>query len=126
MQRLEKILNEIESKKEKCLDVVRVELDPMEITIHREQYKGLRMAEQIIHKHMSDDWISVKERLPEKENKNYLVTYRTPRGRYHVKEAYCEYVGETPRVAYWTKRINGEVVAWMPLPEPYYPERSDK
>lgn len=61
MQRLEKILNEIESKKEKCLDVVRVEIDPMEITIHREQYKGLRMAEQIIHKHMNDD----EERLPE-------------------------------------------------------------
>ena len=54
MQRLEKILNEIESKKEKCLDVVKVEIDPMEITIHREQYKGLHMAEQIIRKHMND------------------------------------------------------------------------
>lgn len=123
MQRLEKILNEIELKKEKCLDVVETEIDPMEITIHREQYKGLRMAEQIIHKHMNDDWIPVEERLPEKENKTYLVTYQTPSGRYHVKEAYCEYVGKTPRVAYWTKRINGEIIAWMPLPEPYRPEK---
>ena len=44
-------------KKKKCLDIVRVEIDPMEITIHREQYKGLRMAEDIIRKHMNDGWI---------------------------------------------------------------------
>ena len=54
MQKLEKILEEIEMKKKKCLDIVRVEIDPMEITIHREQYKGLRMAEDIIRKHMND------------------------------------------------------------------------
>ena len=41
MQELEKILEEIEMKKKKCLDIVRVGIDPMEITIHREQYKGL-------------------------------------------------------------------------------------
>ena len=64
-------------------------------------------------------WISVEERLPEKENKTYLVTCQTPSGRHHVKEAYCEYVGETTRVAYWTKRINGKVIAGKPLPDPY-------
>lgn len=89
MQKLEKILEEIEMKKKKCLDIVRVEIDPMEITIHREQYKGLRMAEDIIRKHMNDgkcgecsrrkwyqkgfedgsknndSWVSVDDRLPE-------------------------------------------------------------
>lgn len=64
MQKLEKILEEIEMKKKKCLDIVRVEIDPMEITIHREQYKGLRMAEDIIRKHMNDGWISVDRELP--------------------------------------------------------------
>lgn len=54
---LEKILEEIEIKKKKCLDIVKIEVDPMEITIHREQYKGLRMAEDIIHKNMNDGWI---------------------------------------------------------------------
>ena len=61
MQKLEKILEEIEMKKKKCLDIVRVEIDPMEITIHREQYKGLRMAEDIIRKHMNDGWIPVED-----------------------------------------------------------------
>ena len=60
----DKILEEIEIKKKKCLDIVRVEIDPMEIAIHREQYKGLRMAEDIIRKHMDDGWISVGKELP--------------------------------------------------------------
>ena len=60
----DKILEEIEIKKKKCLDIVRVEIDPMEIAIHREQYKGLRMAEDIIRKHMDDGWIPVEKELP--------------------------------------------------------------
>lgn len=75
MQELEKILEEIELKKEKCLGVVKVEVDPMEIAIHREQYKGLRMAEEIIRKHMNDGWIPVEERLPEEKRANYEVTF---------------------------------------------------
>ena len=61
MQELEKILEEIEQKKEKCLNVVKMEIDPMEITIHREQYKGLCMAEDSIRKHMNDGWIPVED-----------------------------------------------------------------
>lgn len=86
-------------------------------------YQMLREAlDMAIEALKRECWIPVKERLPDKEGKTYLVTYQTPSGRYHVKEAYCEYVGETPRMAYWTKRINGEVIAWMPLPEPYRQE----
>ena len=54
MQNLEKILEEIEQKKEKCLNIVKIEVEPMEITIHRERYKGLCMAEKIIRRHMND------------------------------------------------------------------------
>ena len=34
MTTLEKILQEIEERKEKCLSVVKIEVDPMEIAIH--------------------------------------------------------------------------------------------
>ena len=73
-------------------------------------------------KHMTDGWIPVEERLPEKERKSYLVTYAARNGRRYVKEAYLEYVGESPRVAYWTKKHRGCVIAWRPLPEPYRPK----
>ena len=58
---LEKILEEIEQKKERCLNIVKIEVEPMEITTHRERYKGLCMAEKIIRKHMNDGWIPAKD-----------------------------------------------------------------
>lgn len=70
MQELEKILEEIEIKKKKCLDIVRIEIDPMEITKNREQYKGLSIAENVIRKHMNskdnnvpakDGWMPLPE-----------------------------------------------------------------
>ena len=84
--------------------------------------RGLEYAANIIRKHMNDSWIPVKERLPPTENKSYLVTYQAKNGRRYVKEAYCEYAGESPYAAYWTKKNKGEVIAWMPLPEPYQEE----
>ena len=125
MQELEKILEEIEMKKKKCLDIVRVEIDPMEITIHREQYKGLRMAEDIIRKHMNDGWIPVEERLPTKEerkkdNNNFLVQVDSG------ERFSCEYDPEANGYDNPQWCCNIPVVAWRPLPEPYHPERSDK
>lgn len=70
-------------------------------------------------------WRDPKKELP-KPNKNYLVTYKTPKGLIRVKEAFCECVAlyptdwwEKPGFAWWTKKLNGEVIAWMPLPEPW-------
>lgn len=76
MRVLEKILEEIEEKKEKALNVVKIEIDPMEIAIHREQYKGLRMAEDIIRKHLpeNDGWMPVEEGLPECEKEVWIMT----------------------------------------------------
>ena len=140
MQELEKILEEIEMKKKKCLDIVRVEIDPMEITIHREQYKGLRMAEDIIRKHMNDGWIPVEEALPDEEAEEYikkklhgigylypcLATYRSPMTeRIHVVRFYYDIY------EHWFVNAGEEVcekercIAWRPLPEPYHPERSE-
>ena len=135
MQKLEKILEEIEMKKKKCLDIVRVEIDPMEITIHREQYKGLRMAEDIIRKHMNDGWISVDERLPEK-NEYFVETSGDkdfPNGYYKRLEiAYMtdtiEYVHGYHDGYKWMDKYHDtikNVVAWR-IHEPYRPERSEE
>ena len=125
MQELE-ILEEIEQKKEKCLNVVKMEIDPMEITIHREQYKGLCMAEESIRKHMNDGWISVDDRLPEEPKEN-------PEFEGKKIELYLVTVKGTkyPFRAFWNGKqfTDGwsvlNVIAWRPLPEPYHPERSD-
>lgn len=128
MQKLEKILEEIEMKKKKCLDIVRVEIDPMEITIHREQYKGLRMAEDIIRKHMNDGWIPVQERLPE-EKKSVLVQWEKYDRHLNVTLTYLDvmWLDDAEEKVFETINgvPNGKVIAWRPLPEPYSPERSN-
>lgn len=60
-------------------------------------------------------WIPVTERLPEK-NGNYLITYRLPwksetgEDRYEVDMDYWQWN---------TWDDDNDVVAWMPLPDPY-------
>ena len=129
MQELKKILEEIEMKKKKCLDIVRVEIDPMEITIHREQYKGLRMAEDIIRNHMNDGWIPVEEGLPEDTESGFYNAVNVTMSNGSVTHGcYRNADGE-----WWVAREDGEfkytqsdeVIAWSPLPESYCPERSD-
>ena len=115
MKNLEKILEEIEQKKERCLNIVKVEVEPMEITTHRERYKGLCMAEEIIRKHMNDGWIPVEERLPEKEY--YTALCLTDKNYYCVAVYNGEYGFRTGDID-----VEGEIIAWMPLPEPYRPE----
>ena len=128
MQELEKILEEIEQKKEKCLNVVKMEIDPMEITIHREQYKGLCMAEESIRKHMNDGWISVEERLPEKYI-SVLVQWEKYDRSIDETLIYLDvmWLEDEEDVVFETINgiPNGRVIAWRPLPEPYRPERSD-
>ena len=141
MLELEKILEEIEMKKKKCLDIVRVEIDPMEITIHREQYKGLRMAEDIIRKHMNDGWNSVeKYGLPKDEGVydltiiNGLEEYVSVRWQFLSGTHLSGTQHYVDGVHYWADNYRGDpineflserVIAWRKKPEPYRPERSD-
>ena len=144
MQELEKILEEIEMKKKKCLDIVRVEIDPMEITIHREQYKGLRMAEDIIRKHMNDGWIPVDDRLPEPGRivlitqayswENFEEGASVTIGRLSPEKNNKMWEFQYYRPDFRSGTImdndiicpgNEYVIAWCPLPEPYRPEGSD-
>ena len=65
MQELEKILKEIDQEKKNAALSIR----------HTTGYKAgqIRMAErieEIIRKHMNDDWVSVEERLPEEPKEN--------------------------------------------------------
>ena len=135
MQELEKILEEIELEKEKRLGVAKVEVDPMEMAIHREPYKGLRVAEDIIRKHMDDGWIPVGERLPE-EYGEYLVTIVPSAGYLWAKRIIANfsdlmgiakkpifYTGEVGKIDF--EDITDMVIAWRPLPEPYRTERSE-
>lgn len=66
------------------------------------------------------EWIPVNyvndNYIPDARLKNdhtiILVTYETLKGRRYVKQVLCSY----GRI---DKKLNGKVVAWMPLPEPY-------
>ncbi len=112
---LEKILEEIKQEQEKRMDELKVEIRPLEILMNREQYKGLCVAEKIIRKHMSNDWIPVKERLPEKEY--YTALCVTDKNYYCVAVYNREYGFRTGDID-----VEGEIIAWKPLPDPYRPE----
>lgn len=110
MQELEKILEEIDIKIAGSMGKKR---------------EGLLEAREIIRKHMDDGWIPVEERLP-KTNGIYNVT-RHIDGHFISDSAYFD--GQNT----WhsDNRVNHsrpyltDVIAWLPRPEPYRPERSD-
>lgn len=64
------------------------------------------------------EWISVKDRLPPDGNKPYLTCRKTVKGRTVIESRYLHTSYESPCVAYWEGKKNGEVTHWMPLPEP--------
>ena len=107
MQELEKILEEIDQKKELCLE------------FNDEGYKAgaLDMAnviKDIIRKHMNDGWIPVDERLPD-NNEDVLVT--TDMGLITF--------GYVTHGKWITDQEPDYPIAWRPYPEPYHPERSE-
>ena len=121
MQELEKILEEIDQEKKNAALSIR----------HTTGYKAgqIRMAErieEIIRKHMNDDWVSVEERLPEEPKEN-------PEFEGKKIELYLVTVKGTkyPFRAMWNGKFFTDgwskcnVIAWRPLPEPYQAERSD-
>ena len=67
---------------------------------------------------MPNEWISVNDRLPEKDGK-YIVARREG-SRYSIsvrkfrKDVPCWYSGYC---GHWERRTNG-ITHWMPLPEP--------
>lgn len=70
-------------------------------------------------------WISVSERLPEKEGR-YLVTFRSERKAYLVGYGNCRMSVDGKKIGYGWYDLHyaiyfdkKSIIAWMPLPEPY-------
>lgn len=143
MQELKKILEEIEQKKERCLNIVKIEVEPMEITTHRERYKGLCMAEEIIRRHMNDGWIPVDERMPTQEeckDNLFWITYGSFSSSSRIAKcqwifSYDENGNDDSYSEFWIDQSpciytpsQNLVKAWkiMDIPEPYRPERSEE
>lgn len=117
MQELEKILEEIEAE------------HPYKIRGDYDSYSQYNEAwqdaidrvrvrlENFFKEKENDGWIPVEERLPEDETM-MLVTCQTKAGRRSVNRAWYG-------TGCWhgTGSMSG-VIAWMPLPDPYSPERS--
>lgn len=145
MQKLEKILEEIEQRVNYCKEHATLE--------YVDICAGLREAEGIIRKHMNDGWISVERELPPNAKyKGALCPRYQLDTKYGVTEGWYNPDLESWFVLVWfmTERyLNGEidfengahpkivrcenevnekhriVLAWRPFPEPYQAERSD-
>lgn len=123
MQKLKKILKEIDTKIAGCI------VKKLEAFLERQDN---------ISNHMNDGWNSVDERLPEVFGK-YWATIRYDDGRISepivvdFRGVRQKYVVNTPNGReYETWGIDSafhgsRVIAWRPyyIPEPYHPERSD-
>lgn len=108
MQELEKILEEMDIKIAGSMGKKR---------------EGLLEARDIIRKQINAGWIPVEEQLPEDGGQVLVsmydrVTWVTI-GIYNP----CRKMWE---VNQYITDLGIDVKAWMPLPEPYYPERSMK
>ena len=88
-------------------------LDPEQLSVIDEEYS--KMAKELAELRQQNRWIPVSERLPD-YNEEVLITngkYVTIDTRYFLENTED---GEA-----YTWDINGwdDVIAWMPLPEPY-------
>ena len=111
MQELENVLEEIENESERYRKAVGTE----------QLVSGLKMAEEIIRKHMNDGWIPVEERLPEgkvnpasQDFYEYQVTAKFG----NVKDVRHYRYGN----GHWWHGpgiVDQYVIAWKERPEPY-------
>ena len=67
------------------------------------------------------EWIPVSDRHPSWDDlhKQFLVTYVTRTGKRHVTKTM--WWGAN----LWGKNVNGNVIAWAEMPEPYKEETND-
>lgn len=79
-------------------------------------------AKEIIRKHMNDGWIPVEKRMPEvgeyvlgTTESGEVLIYRYGWNSPHSKKMFFHLCGAA-----------AIITAWMPCPEPYRPERSER
>ena len=124
MQQLEKILEEIDDEIEKERAICEGIVDTPGWRLYE---KTMGRVKEIIQGHMDDipentagknSWVPVEERLPE-DAEDVIAT--TENGEEITLAWYC---GED-----WRSAIDGDsinVIAWMPLPEPYREDEVEK
>ena len=109
MQELEKIMKEIEQVKREPW----YRLNNYDV---KHKLDGaINQIINILRKHMDDGWIPVENRLPEKEY--YTALSVTDKNHYCVAVHNREYGFRTGDID-----VEGEIIAWMPLPDPYRSE----
>ena len=78
-------------------------------------YKGAK-----IDFHCRPMWIPVSKRLPESDEEYHTFLVTDNKGRVTLSEFYLSISDRKP---YWSGMI--DVIAWMPLPEPYKAESEE-
>ena len=126
MQELEKILEEIDAIKTGCDTECASECDLFDWSCGAcvgecDEYIKEK-AKEIIRKHMNDGWIPVEKRMPEvgeyvlgTTESGEVLIYRYGWNSPHSKKMFFHLCGAA-----------AIITAWMPCPEPYRPERSNK
>ena len=145
MQKLEKVLEEIDETIERYKENANVEA--VDICY------GMKVAKKIIRNHMNDGWIPVGERLPENAKHKgalcpryqLMTKYGVTEGWYNpdleswyiliwfMTERYLDSEidfkrGTWPKIVRCENKVNDRhsiVMAWRPLPEPYKPKQPE-
>ena len=81
------------------------------------KYRALKAISALPSAQPEQQWIPCSERLPEKSGE-YLVSGKW--GDDKVSVGHCEYLVED---GYFSTAWNFDVLAWMPLPEPWKGEQ---
>lgn len=80
------------------------------------------LAIMALEEKLNGGWISAKERLPEQEFIDYLIT--TEKGKIYTSQFYgygeeCQGFKEFPEGVWEINECGVDVIAWQPLPEPW-------
>ena len=130
MQELEKTQEEIEQRKARAEKLIvkppHDKLDQVANDTAEAFIEAYKECQDIIRKHMNDEWIPVEEALPteppeyvddEDDLEQYIVMIDGAE-----KATVLRYAGDG---MWWEDGTYYPVIAWRPLPEPYRPERSE-
>lgn len=77
-----------------------------------------RVIRETVDEVKNNQWIPCSERLPDTDD-HVLVTTINKRGDRRVVRAYYYRSDDYPGGGAWAAGMNNNVIAWMPLPEPY-------
>lgn len=86
--------------------------------IDKDLYDAIEVTVPILEQQLTNGWIPVSERLPEKSDV-YLATFLEEGKRYVERFYYSDFMGWMMPVAWQDEGRIENIIAWQPLPEPY-------